>query len=167
MKRTEHLLHSLIVGAFMCTVTTGVSAHDPKKKTNLALLGVGERLQIAFLAKCNGPQDEYDDFVVPPHQRKISFDLVVEGRETNTGKLTRFINPINLNDGGSTTLDLFADELGNLLEVTVENVTGQGVCRVSSTGRLIGPSGETRAHTTIFDTTEVWIIPVVNPDGYN
>ena len=159
MKNVQSLVCSFIT-AFLLLVTSAASAHKPPpKQNNLVLLGTGETLELAFLADCNGPQGTDDAYIVEPEQREIIFDVVVDTQET------RFVHISAVMRSGSTELvQLPASTYGNLFKVIIENVSGQGVCKVSSTGRVAGASGETRG-ANLLDTTELWFIPVVNPDG--
>jgi len=140
MNRVPSLIGSLIAGAFL---STGAVAHDPPpKQNNLVLLGPYETLQVAFSADCNGKQDD-DAYVVAPDLREISFTFRVTGSAVG-GSTGEYIDSIEMLNGTFAIVDVPANT-GQLLKLSFEKISGQGVCSVSATGRVVGPSGETRA----------------------
>ena len=142
MKNVQSLVLSSIT-AFLLLVFTVASAHQPPpKQNNLVLKGPGEGVRVAFSADCNGPQDD-DAYIVEPDLREISFTFRVKG-STVGGSSGEYVDSIELLNGNFAIVDVPAN-LGQLLEFRIENVSGQGVCQVSSTGSIVGPSGETRA----------------------
>lgn len=165
MNRIPHPVCSLTVGALMCILAAAASAHNTKRKDMRLIRGPDETLQLAFFAECNGPEDEGDASLVPPDEL-ISFELRVVG-STPGGSTNEQIHEIEVLSWSWGTVAL-APDLGELLQLSIGNFSGPGGCnKLSVTGRLAGPDGETRAHAAnLLDTTEIWIIPVVNPDGY-
>ena len=147
MKRTEHLLHSLIVGAFMCTVATGASAHNspPKQNNFVVLMGEGETLQLAFVAECNGPKDTDDDTIVPLYERQISFMLRIDGKTAGGGE---YIDSILMLNGTVHVVDV--PPIGQLLTLSFTDISGQGECQVMTAGRIKDSSGNTRTGVGTF-----------------
>ncbi len=159
MNRIPTLICSFALGAFICATA---SADDPKgQKDALVVRGVNETLELYFLANCNVPQDNDDASIVPVPQRTISFDLVIEGRTVGGHAFGDTYASVSLDDGLLEVINVPAS-IGQLLKLRIENVRGQGVCKVSATGRIAGPSGETRA--TGLDHN-MWAT-LVNRDGF-
>ena len=78
-----------------------------------------------------------------PSGESITFELTVVGR-TADGSTNRETRPIEIPTWsvGSTKLDPY---LGEFTQLSMDKVRGPGGCKLSVTGRLVGPYGETRS----------------------
>jgi hypothetical protein len=160
MKRLKKLYRCLAIGVLMSIFTTLASAHQPPPKENkLNLLGVGEMLELAFLAGCNGPQptDEYS--IVPLRERSIRFNVVVTDRAPGTSS-SEYVFPIEILHGEAKVLNISAAATSNLFTVAVKDVSGRGVCAVSVAGRQANANGE----TVFVDRMPLTVQGVENPN---
>lgn len=140
MNRVPSLIGYLIAGALL---STGALAHDPPPQSdNLMFRAPHERVQIAFVADCNVPQED-DAYIEDPGPREINFKLVVTGSNVG-GSTGEFIDTIVMLNGNVYIADV-PESIGQLLQFSIEDVSGHHGCRVSSIARLVGLNGETLA----------------------
>ena len=108
--------------------------------------GATETLELAFSADCNMQKEQEDASLVPLEEQLISFVLKIVGGTVGgtTTVQQHHIEVLSWSSGPPVIWNVPAS-VGQLLRISAEEASGQGVCQLGSVGRLVGPTGETRA----------------------